>query len=92
MTVKEFFKSNAFKCIAALLSVLLVSGIFLTICYGFMEVTDGERLQRAVTSIYSGKEVTVYGLDEAGNDAVIDSTVSTPRGLLENPVTIAADL
>ena len=90
MTVKEFFKSNAFKCIAALLCVLLVSGIFLTICYGFMEVTDGERLNRAVTSIYEGKEVTVYGLDENGNDAVIDSTVSNPRGLLDKPVTIGA--
>ena len=90
MTVKEFFKSNAFKCIAALLCVLLVSGIFLTICYGFMEVTDGERLQRAVTSIYEGKEVTVYGLDENGNDAVIDSSVSKPRGLLEKSVTIGS--
>lgn len=90
MTVKEFFKSNVFKCITALLCVLLVSGAFLTVCFGFMEVTEGERLQRAVTSIYEGKEVTVYGLDENGNDAVIDSTVSNPKGLLEKPVAIGA--
>lgn len=90
MTVKEFFKSNVFKCITALLCVLLVSGAFLTVCFGFMEVTEGERLQRAVTSIYEGKEVTVYGLDENGNDAVIDATVSKPKGLLEKPVETGA--
>lgn len=90
MTVKEFFKSNVFKCITALLCVLLVSGAFLTVCFGFMEVTEGERLQRAVTSIYEGKEVTVYGLDGNGNDAVIDATVSKPKGLLEKSVTIGA--
>lgn len=88
MTVKEFFKSNVFKCITALLCVLLASGAFLTVCFGFMEVTEGERLNRAVASIYGGKEVTVYGLDENGNDAVIDSSVSNPKGLLEKPVTI----
>lgn len=90
MTVKEFFKSNVFKCITALLCVLLVSGIFLTICYGFMEVTEGERLNRAVTSIYEGKDVTVYGLDEDGKEVVIDSSVSKPRGLLDKAVTIGA--
>ncbi len=90
MTVKQFFKSNVFKCITVLLCVLLVSGIFLTICYGFMEVTEGERLQRAVTSIYEGKEVTVKGLDENGNEIVIDSSVSDPRGLLKETQTIGA--
>ncbi len=82
MTVKQFFKSTSFKCIAALLAILLVCGIFLTVCYGFMEVTDGERLQRAIKAIY-GKEVTVYGAE----DKVITSSDSNPKGLLENPVT-----
>ena len=88
MTVKEFFKSNVFKCITALLCVLLTIGAFLTFFFGFKELTEGERLNRALASIYGRKEVTVYGLDENGNDAVIDSSVSNPKGLLEKPVTI----
>lgn len=57
MTVKQFFKSKSFKCIVALLSILLVCGIFLTIMYGFLEVSDEERFARAVNKIY-GQEVT----------------------------------
>lgn len=82
MTVKQFFKSTSFKCIAALLSILLVCGVFLTICYGFMEVTEGERLQRAIKAIY-GKEVIVYGAD----DKEITSSDSDPQGLISTSVT-----
>lgn len=90
MSVKEFFKSNVFKCIAALLCVLLVSGGFLTIAYGFLEVTEGERLNRAVSGIYEGKEVSVYGLDDSGNELLIDSSVSNPQGLLKEKLTIGS--
>lgn len=58
MTVKQFFKSTAFKCIITLLCVLLVSGIFLTVMNGLLSVSDEERLSRAISKIY-GKEVTV---------------------------------
>lgn len=58
MTVKQFFKSTSFKCIITLLCVLLLSGIFLTVMNGLLEVTDEERLARAISSIY-GKNVTV---------------------------------
>ncbi len=51
-----FFKTNAFKCVCVLLCVLLISGVFLTIMYGFLEVTDEERLSRAISKIY-GKNV-----------------------------------
>ena len=57
MTVKQFFKSTAFKCIATLLCVLLVCGIFLTIMHGLLEVTAEEKLSRAISKIY-GKDVT----------------------------------
>ena len=78
MTAKQFFKSTTFKCIVTLLSILLVCGVFLTIMYGFLEVTEGERLQRAISNMYDGKEVTVYGLD----DQIIDASVSSPQSLV----------
>lgn len=56
MSVKEFFKGNVFKCIIALLCVLLVSGIFLTIMNSLLYVTDEERFERAINKIY-GKSV-----------------------------------
>lgn len=62
MTVKQFFKSTSFKCIAALLCILLLCGVFLTIAYGFLEVTDEERFQRAINKIY-GKNVTTEEVD-----------------------------
>lgn len=52
MTVKQFFKSTTFKCIVALLTILLICGIFLTIMYGFLEVSDEERFARAKNKIY----------------------------------------
>ena len=56
MTVKGFFKSNVFKCLATLLCVLLISGIFLTIMNGLLAVTPEEKFQRAISKIY-GKPV-----------------------------------
>lgn len=56
MTVKQFFKSTAFKCLIALLCVLLVSGVFLTIMNALLKVTDEERFERAINKIY-GKSV-----------------------------------
>ena len=70
MTVKEFFKSNVFKCITALLCVLLSSGAFLTVCFGFMEVTEGERLNRAVASIYGGKEAYKVVFTDGGKEVL----------------------
>lgn len=58
MTAKEFFKSTTFKCIITLLCVLLISGVFLTIMNGLLEVTVEEKLSRAISAIY-GKSVTV---------------------------------
>lgn len=83
MSVKQFFKSNSFKCIAALLCVLLASGIILTIAYGFLEVTAGEKLQRAVKKIYAGEEVSVYGKD----DVLITADATDPQGLISEAVT-----
>lgn len=62
MTVKQFFKSKAFKCIVALMTILLICGIFLTIMYGFLEVSAEERFNRAIKKIY-GQEVTTQEID-----------------------------
>ena len=52
MTAKEFFKSTAFKCIAVLLSILLVCGILLTIFNSLFFVSDEEKLARAISKVY----------------------------------------
>ena len=56
-TVKGFFKSTSFKCIAVLLAIVLISGILLTICNSLFYVSADERLQRVLSNIY-GREVT----------------------------------
>lgn len=61
MTAKQFFKSNVFKCLVTLLCVLLVSGIFLTIMNGLLEVTAEEKRDRAISKIY-GEAVAVEEL------------------------------
>ncbi len=63
MTAKEFFKSTAFKCIAVLLSIVLICGILLTLCNALFFVTDEERTARAVAKVFPGEEVT-YTQDE----------------------------
>ena len=77
MTAKQFFKSTAFKCIAVLLSVLLVSGVLLAVAYGFLEVTDEERFNRKIGVMYGGEAVTATEQDISGkntnvNDAKIE--------------------
>lgn len=83
MTVKQFFKSKAFKCIAVLLVTLLISGALLTIAYGFLEVSAGEKLQRAISKIYSGESVKIYGK----NDELIESDNSNPQSLVDSTIT-----
>lgn len=75
MTVKQFFKSKAFKCIVALMTILLVCGIFLTIMYGFLEVSAEERFNRAIKKIY-GQEVKTEQVNTEGFKTEFDySTV-----------------
>ncbi|MGN0817716.1 MAG: hypothetical protein ACI4L9_01990, partial [Candidatus Coproplasma sp.] len=56
MSAKQFFKSTAFKCIAVLLSIVLVCGVLLTICNSLFYVTEQEKFDRAISKIY-GKSV-----------------------------------
>lgn len=67
MTVKEFFKSKAFKCILVLLCVLLSSGIILSVAYGFLQVTDEERFARKINAVYDGETVTAEEIEDLGS-------------------------
>ncbi len=67
--MKTFFKSNAFKCIATLLCIVLISGVLLTVCNALFYVSDAERAQRAINKIYGeSKQVTAVTFEkEDGN-------------------------
>lgn len=67
MTAKQFFKSTAFKCIAVLLSIILVCGILLTICNSLFYVSAEERFERAINKIY-GKPVTTTSVIEDSHE------------------------
>ena len=58
MTAKEFFKSTAFKCIAVLLSIVLICGVLLTFCNALFFVPQDERTARAVAKVLPNEEVT----------------------------------
>ncbi len=57
MTVKAFFKSNAFRSLAVLIAIVLVAGALLAICNDLLYISDEERLARSLSKIY-GREVT----------------------------------
>lgn len=66
MTVKQFFTSQAFKCIIVLLVIALVAGGLLAILNDVLYVTDEERTMRAIEKVY-GEEMQYEELSyEAG--------------------------
>ena len=81
MTVKGFFKSNIFKCLATLLCVLLISGIFLTIMNALLAVTPEEKFQRAISKIY-GKNVatTAVAVADYNSNATIEEAYRVEDG------------
>lgn len=79
MTAKQFFKSNIFKCLITLLCVLLVSGVFLAIANGFLEVSEEEAFARqfnkSVSAVYDGRTVTPETQDLSGQNTAVGSSV-----------------
>ncbi len=57
MTVKQFLKSKALKCVLVLMCIALVSGALLSICNDLLSVSDEERVSRTIKKIY-GQEVS----------------------------------
>ena len=73
MTVRQFFKSNAFKSLAVLIAIVLVAGGLLAIFNDLLYISDEERLNRTLSSIY-GEPVT------AETVTLDDADTETPYG------------
>jgi hypothetical protein len=84
MSAKQFFKSTAFKCIVVLLSIVLICGIFLTICNSLFYVSDEERLSRAISKLYSGEDVTYETIE-------VDDKISTTNSTINSVYKITSD-
>lgn len=54
MTVKQFFKSTAFKSLAVLLSIVIIAGGLLAICNDLLYVSEEEKFERSLAKIYGG--------------------------------------
>jgi len=52
VTVKQFLKSKAFKCILVLLCIALVAGGLLAVFNDLLKVTDEEKTARAIKEIH----------------------------------------
>ena len=72
MTVKQFFKSTAFKSLAVLLAIVIIAGALLAIFNGLLAVSPEERLSRSLQKIY-------------GDNAEVKETL---LGAEDEPVTI----
>ena len=76
--MKEFFKSNAFKCIIVLLSIALVCSGLLAILNDVLFVSSEERTSRAIKKIYGEeKEYEVVVSDEIEyNEENLNGTIN----------------
>ena len=84
MTVRQFFKSNAFKSLAVLIAIVLVAGGLLAIFNDLLYISDEERLNRTLSSIY-GEPVTA---EEVTLD---DADTETPYGTVNAAYYIVDD-
>ena len=83
MTVKQFFKSQAFKCIIVLLVIALIAGGLLAILNDVLFVTEEERTMRAIEKVY-GKEMKYEELDFEDSQLSNDYGFISKVYLLEN--------
>ena len=71
MTVKQFLKSQAFKCIIVLLCIALVAGGLLSILNDLLSVSAEERTMRAIESVYGEQlnyETLTFDESELANE------------------------
>ena len=83
MTVKQFFKSQAFKCIIVLLVIALVAGGLLAILNDVLYITEEERTMRAIEKVY-GKEMNYQEKEYSSDQLVNDYGTLSKVYLLEN--------
>ncbi|MCD8200781.1 MAG: hypothetical protein LUD47_01735 [Clostridia bacterium] len=81
---KSFVHTTAFKCIVVLLIIVIVCGVFLTICNALFYVSDQERTDRAAKKIY-GEEVTTV-TEEVNKDLDVgNATINLVYTIEEYP-------
>lgn len=83
MTVKQFFKSQAFKCIIVLLVIALIAGGLLAILNDVLYVTEEERTMRAIEKVY-GEEMQYEELSFEADKLANDYGTLSKVYLLEN--------
>ncbi len=54
MKLKDFLRSNSFRCIVVLLVITIVCGAILALCNDLFFVSDREMFERSMTKIYDG--------------------------------------
>ena len=83
MTVKQFFTSQAFKCIIVLLVIALIAGGLLAILNDVLSVSEEERTMRAIEKVY-GEEMQYEELIFEENQLTNDYGSLSKVYLLEN--------
>ncbi len=67
MTIKQFLKSKTFRCILVLLCIALVAGGLLSILHDVLNVSDDEKTQRAIETVY-GQPMDFTDLSQSLSD------------------------
>lgn len=83
MTVKQFFTSQAFKCVIVLLVIALIAGGLLAILNDVLYVTEEERTMRAIEKVY-GEEMQYEELSFEADKLANDYGTLSKVYLLEN--------
>lgn len=90
MKIKDFFRSNSFRCIVVLLVIALVCGAVLAFANDLFFVSDEEVKLRSMAKIYDGdvSELTDFDLDgyateftTYGCSSVVQEAMIGPNGL-----------
>ena len=77
MTAKQFFTSNAFKCIIVLTCIALISGGLLAILNDVLYISEEERTKQAIKKIY-GQELNYTEIE------LTDEVANNQYGVINN--------
>lgn len=78
MNARQFFKSDVFRCITVLLTILVIAGGLLAIFNDVLYVSAEERVNRAVVKVYGKKVEAIDVTEESLKD------FSYEKGTIEN--------
>lgn len=89
MKLKDFLRSNSFKCIVVLLVIALVCGAVLAFCNDLFYVSDEEMFARSIVKIYDGDASELTDLIESEDDQVTYTSYNAQAVILD--ALVAAD-